>query len=77
MSAFAGSSGGPEDMDKQRAFFGPHVVDHEIRRAIGMCWMSLPRERQNVEHVSAEMRRLLERALDDLREDAAAFGIGG
>jgi hypothetical protein len=63
-------------MEKQRAFFGPHMVDQQVRQAISCCWMSLPADKQDVEHVAAEMRRILERALDDLREDAAAFGIG-
>jgi len=76
MNAFACSSGGPEDMDKIRPFLGPQMVDQTIRQAIHFCWMSLPREKQTVEQVAGEMRRILERALDNLREDATAFGIG-
>ena len=41
-----------------------------------MCWMMLPKERQTVEGLKAEMRRLLERALKDFEEDAERFPPG-
>jgi hypothetical protein len=36
--------------------------------------MALPKERRNVEEVEQEIRRIVERALANLREDAASFG---
>ena len=70
---------GPNDPDGgkgARAFFGPQQVDHQIREAIQFCWMVLPPERQNVDEVEKEIRRLVDRALRDLREDADSFGLG-
>ena len=50
----------------------PGMVDQSIRNAIQFCWMGMPDERQNVQDVGAEVRRILERALRDLAEDEAA-----
>lgn len=71
-----GGEGSGEDRDSMRAFMGPGVVDQEIRQAIMMCWTALPAERKTVEAVESEIRRIVERALKDLKEDARAFGIG-
>ncbi len=60
-----------------RTVFGPGQVDQEIRLAIQYCWMLLPPERQNAEEVEKHIRRIVERALRDLREDADSFGFGG
>jgi hypothetical protein len=54
---------------------GPNLVDSAIRQAIAQCWFALPDERKNADAVKAETRRILERALRDFDEDAAAFGI--
>jgi hypothetical protein len=51
----------------------PAAIDQQIRQAISLCWMMLPEGRRTVEEVEGEMRRLLERALKELREDARAF----
>ena len=69
----SGGSGG----DAQRAMremCGPCGVDQQIRQAISTCWMMLPNEKKNPEAVAAEVRRIVERALANLKEDAAAFG---
>jgi hypothetical protein len=69
-------SGGDEHSQRgMRRFMGPHAVDLGIRQAISMCWMALPHERKNVAAVESEIRRLVDRALKHLREDARAFGI--
>lgn len=57
------------DPDKVAMAFGPGVVDREIRQAINMCWMTMPRQRRSLDEVEKEMRRLLDRALRDMRED--------
>ena len=68
----------PEDQGKaMRAMMGPHAVQQEIEQAISMCWMMLPKERQNPDGVAAEIRRIVERALANLKEDAEAFGMSG
>ena len=54
--------------------FGPGHVDHTIRQAIQVCWMSLPKEKRTAEEVERQIRRLVERTLKDFREDGEAFG---
>ena len=69
------SSNDPDAADRMRGMFGPQQVDQEIRQAISMCWMMMPDDKKNPEAVAAEIRRIVERALDNLKEDARAFGI--
>jgi hypothetical protein len=57
-----------------RDMLGPQAVDQVIRQALSTCWMMLPDNKKNVADVEAEIRRLVERALEDLKEDARAFG---
>ena len=64
----------PEKMREMGAFFGPHQVDNQIRQAIQFCWMVLPADRRNVDGVEKEIRRLVDRALRDLRDDFESFG---
>jgi hypothetical protein len=45
-----------------------------IRQVICLCRLMLPEEKRTVACVEAEVRRLVERALKDLRDDATAFG---
>jgi hypothetical protein len=66
---------GEEDLASMRQFFGPAGVDTMLREAVKMCWTIMPPERRSVEAVSQEIRRLIERILRDLKEDAKAFGF--
>ena len=66
----------PEQSDRFRSFFGPHQVDEQIRQAIQFCWMALPGDRKTVDEVEKQIRRLVDRALRDLRDDSDAFGLG-
>lgn len=63
--------------DRMAEMLGPGQIDHQIRQAIQWCWMELPKERRTVEEVEAQIRRIVDRALKDFRDDSAAFGIGG
>lgn len=66
----------PEDSGSaMRSMFGPQAVDNAIRQAITTCWMILPANKKSVAAVEAEIRRVVERALVNLRDDATAFGI--
>ena len=70
------STPGPGDAEERmREMFGPHQVDQQISQAISTCWMMLPREKRNPDAVAAEIRRIVERALTNLKEDARAFGL--
>ena len=62
-------------MKEMAQAIGPAAVTQGIHQAISMCWMILPEEKKNVAAVEAEIRRVLDRELKALREDAKAFGI--
>ncbi len=66
----------PEAMKRMRAMFSPQQVDQAIRQAIQFCWIVLPPEQQNIAEVEKQIRRIVDRALRDLREDADSFGLG-
>ena len=68
-----GSEGDPKNA--MREMFGPGGVDQLIRQAVSTCWMMLPEEKKNPEAVATEIRRIVERALTNLNEDATAFGF--
>ena len=70
------SDGSEADPKKaMRDMFGPGGVDQQVRAAISTCWMMLPEDKRNPEAVAAEIRRIVERALANLKEDATAFGF--
>ena len=58
-----------------RSLLGPDAVDQQIKQAISMCWMMLPDEKKSVAAVESEIRRIVDRALANLREDSRSFGI--
>ena len=59
-----------EDM---REMFGPAQIDTQIRQAIHFCWMGLPKDKRNVDELVRQIRRLVDRALRDVREDFDEF----
>ncbi len=61
---------------KMRRMFGPGQVDEHLRQAIHLCWMMLPDDRKTVDELEKQIRRIIDRALKDLREDAKQFGLG-
>jgi hypothetical protein len=67
---------GDDAAERMAEMFGPGQIDHQIRQAIRFCWIGLPRERRSVAEVETQIRRLVERALKDFREDYKAFGGG-
>jgi hypothetical protein len=62
--------------DAARTMFGPTEIDREIRRAIQFCWMTLPKEKRNLDELERQIRRIFDRALRDAREDFDNF-FGG
>jgi hypothetical protein len=58
---------------KLREFLTPSQIDHQIRQAIQLCWMALPKEKRNVDEVERQIRRIVDRALRDVREDFDKF----
>ena len=74
MSCESGEGGDPKKA--MRAMFGPGAVDQQSRSAISTCWMMLPEDKRTAENVAREVRRIMERALANIADDAAAFGFG-
>ena len=73
--ASASFSAADEDAaEKMSELFGPGQVDQTIRQAIHFCWMALPNDRKNVDELEKQVRRIVDRALKDFREDSKQFG---
>jgi len=68
------AGGGEEASERMADLFGPGQVDQSVRQAIQVCWMALPKERRNGDELERQIRRIVERALKDFREDSDAFG---
>ena len=75
--AIAKSGGGDDDgrdpIELMREMSGPGHVDQSVRQAISSCWMALPKERRTIDEVEEEIRRLVDRAIANLREDQSVF----
>jgi len=71
MSGFNWSDEG--SWEKARQVFGPGQVDHFIRQAVQFCWMGLPKDNRNVDELERQIRRIVDRALRDVREDFDCF----
>jgi hypothetical protein len=72
----SGSNEGlPENAAERMAdLFGPACIDQFIRQAIQQCWMLLPKEKRTPEELETQIRRLVDRALRDFRDDLDVFG---
>jgi glyoxylase I family protein len=64
-----------EEVRKMARSMGPGIVDQSIRQAVHFCWMMMPPERQNAEDVAKDMRRIFDRVLQNMSEDAAAYRL--
>jgi hypothetical protein len=60
--------------ERMAAIFGPAHIDTSIRQAIQFCWMSLPKDKRTADELEQQIRRIVERALKDFRDDRQAFG---
>jgi hypothetical protein len=65
----------PEGPDKMRSMFGPGQIDVFVRQAIQYCWTMLPEGSKTVDELEKQFRRIVDRAIKDLRDDADAFGL--
>ena len=48
---FDSGSGDEDQVEKMRAFLSPNQVDYQIRQAIQFLWISLPKEKRNIDEV--------------------------
>jgi hypothetical protein len=75
--AYISPDAGGDSFVKMRGMLGPGAVDSAIRQAITMCWMTLPDDKRNFDEVERHIRRVVDRALNNLREDGESFGLPG
>ncbi len=59
--------------EDERPLFSPNDPDQDIRHAIKSIWVVLPEEMRNVNEVERQIRRLVDRALRDFRDDFEEF----
>lgn len=64
--------GGMKDVSR---FMGPAAVDANLRQVIVTCWYMMPENKRTIDAVETEIRRLVDRAFRDMREDGKAFGV--
>ena len=62
-----------EEFKKFREMMAPGQIDSSIRQALQMLWMIMPDDKKNIDAVEKEFRRLVDRAIRDMREDSEAF----
>lgn len=72
-SSCSSGEGGEDAAEKMAEIFGPGQVDQTVRQAIHFCWMALPKERKNTDELEKQVRRIVDRALRDFREDSEQF----
>jgi len=52
---------------------GPGAVERAVQNAIEICWLILPPQKKSVDCLEYELKRILERTLQNIREDEQAF----
>ena len=65
--------GGEDAAEKMAEMFGTGQIDQSIRQGIHFCWMALPTDRKNADELEKQIRRIVDRALKDFREDQEQF----
>jgi hypothetical protein len=62
----------PKDGDKSKTFrdaFGPGQIETHIRQGIQTCWMFLPEGKRNIDEVERQVRRIVDRVFQNLRDN--------
>lgn len=72
--AMIGADYDPEKAPEQiSAALGPQHIDTSIRQAIQFCWMMMPASKRTADELEKQIRRIVDRAIRDFREDHEAF----
>jgi hypothetical protein len=58
-----------ESLERTREFMGPGEVDDMVRQAVQTAWTALAKEKRTLAEVERVVRRLVDRAFEDFRED--------
>lgn len=70
----AGDEPKPDQLKSFREMFGPMQIDTQVRQAIQFCWMGLNADQKTADELERQIRRIVDRALRDFREDLKEFG---
>lgn len=73
ISTCVAGAGGEDASETMAEMFGPGQIDQMIRQGIHFCWMALPKDRKNADELEKQIRRIVDRALKDFREDQEEF----
>lgn len=73
MSCSPSDEGDEDAAAKMAEMFGPGQIDQMIRQGVQFCWMALPKDRKNMDELETQIRRIVDRALRDFREDREQF----
>jgi hypothetical protein len=73
VSTCSSGEGGEDAGERMAEMFGPGQVDQMIRQGLQFCWMALPKDRKNADELEKQIRRIVDRALEDFREDQEQF----
>ena len=73
ISTCSSGEGGEDPSENMADVFGPGQIDQMIRQGIHFCWMALPKDRKNADELETQIRRIVDRALKDFREDQEQF----
>lgn len=72
-SSCSSGKSGEDSAARMAEMFGPGHIDQMIRQGINFCWMALPKDRRTADEVEKQIRRMVDRALKDFREDQEQF----
>jgi hypothetical protein len=73
LTKFKGDESDDENIRHMSSMMGPGQVDRMFRQAMQFAWMALPKTRRNVDELEKQVRRIMDRAIEDLRNDAKEF----
>jgi len=57
------------DVGDMGDFLGPGAMDQLLLSVVHTCWTTLPPDRRTLDELETEMRRHLDRAFRNMRED--------
>ena len=50
-----------------QSFVGPGAVERQVRAAVDLCWMMMPKDKRTTDFVEAEIKRVVEEVFRNIR----------